>query len=113
VNDRQATPIDECAKESSIHEIRKDGIDPFLIKREDWASVISPDAMTNSRCSPPVTWPPIATLKGSSVRTMRATSVRMSRRSMQLVVTEYGILGALVACGIIYIMSLIFDYYEV
>jgi hypothetical protein len=32
---------------------------------------------------------------------------------MQLVVTEYGILGALVACGIIYIMSLIFDYYEV
>jgi hypothetical protein len=31
---------------------------------------------------------------------------------MQLVVTEYGMLGGLVACGIIYIMSLIFDYYE-
>ena len=31
---------------------------------------------------------------------------------MQLVVTEFGIFGALVACGIMYVMSLIFDYYE-
>jgi hypothetical protein len=30
---------------------------------------------------------------------------------MRLIVTEYGILGGLVACGIIYITSLIMDHY--
>jgi hypothetical protein len=35
VNDRQAAPIDECAKQSSIHEIRKDGINPCLMKFQD------------------------------------------------------------------------------
>jgi hypothetical protein len=32
---------------------------------------------------------------------------------MHLIVTEYGILGGLVACGIIYGMSLIIDHYGV
>ena len=29
-----------------------------------------------------------------------------------LIVTEYGILGGLVACGVIYVMSLIMDHYD-
>ena len=30
---------------------------------------------------------------------------------MRLIVTEYGILGGLVACGVIYVTSLIMDHY--
>ena len=76
VDNRQPAPIDECAKDSSIDEIRKDGIDPFLIKIAELRAVISPEAIADSRGLPPITSSPIAT----SVKTNRATSCPMSRR---------------------------------
>ena len=35
VSDGQAAPIDECGEDSSVYEISKDGIHPFLIKFEE------------------------------------------------------------------------------
>ena len=53
------------------------------LKARNSASVISPEAMANSRCLPPVTWPAIGTLWGSSVRTRRADgSPSVSRRNV-------------------------------
>ena len=47
------------------------------LKARNSASVISPEAMANSRCWPPVTCPAIGTLYGSSVRMSRAGRVAL------------------------------------
>src|SRR5215813_11324356 len=79
VSDRQAAPIDERAENSSVYQMWKDGIHPLLVKLEELCIGHFSGRHYEFPMIAPVTCPPIATLKGSSVKTMRATSIRMSR----------------------------------
>jgi hypothetical protein len=57
----------------------------------------------------------LATMRGSiMIFAMLASllaSWHVAHWVMRLIVTEYGILGGLVACGVIYVTSLIMDHY--
>jgi hypothetical protein len=77
MRDRQSAPIDERTEDPSVYQMWKHGIHPLLIKIKELGLAHFSGSHHQLPMLALVT--PIATLKGSSVRTMRAASVRISR----------------------------------
>ncbi len=59
---RQPAPIDESAEQAAVGEAIERGLHPGEVEGVELRRLISPEAMANSRCGPPVTLPEMRTL---------------------------------------------------
>ena len=62
VDNRIAAPVDEGREQAAVAEIGRSSGHPGFVEGEIFGALISPEAIANSRCAPPVTLPAMGTL---------------------------------------------------